>query len=38
LLITNQAYFGGPPAHHAVLAVPVHERGRRLFRPRIRRL
>ncbi|ONK13127.1 Gluconolactonase [Streptomyces sp. MP131-18] len=38
ILVTNQAYFGGPSAHHAVLAIPVHERGRRLFRPRIRRL
>lgn len=37
VLITNQAYFGGPPEHQVVLSVDVHERGKRLFRPRIRR-
>ncbi|ONK13120.1 SMP-30/gluconolactonase/LRE family protein [Streptomyces sp. MP131-18] len=37
LLITNQAFLGGPAAHQVIFSVTVHERGKRLFRPRIRR-
>lgn len=37
LLITNQAFLGGPGAHQVILSIPVHERGKGQFRPRVRR-
>lgn len=36
ILVTNQAFLGGPATHQVILSVAVHERGKRLFRPRIR--
>lgn len=37
LLVTNQAFLGGPQSHQVVFTINVHERGKRLYRPRIRK-
>jgi sugar lactone lactonase YvrE len=37
LLITNQVFLGGPAAHQVIFSLTVHEYGKRLFPPRIRR-